>query len=90
MAGGTPDKSPFPNRGGRMRMVPIGPKKGGGFIKVPLNFGVGSNAKSKLFDDKSGSLPIEPLLTKDVRVWRTEPPTITTTDTPIMYENALS
>jgi hypothetical protein len=81
-------------------MVPIGPKKGGGIIKVPLF--TGGYTKTKLFEDKSGSLPVENnLLNKDVRVWRTEPSsniahsgsgscTNRNNDTPMMHENPLA
>ena len=54
-------------------MVPIGPKKGGGFVVVPLNYGGGyANPKSCMHLDKSGLLPTETSTmgtAKDVRVW---------------------
>ena len=61
----------FPIKGGRTRMVPVGPKKGGGFVVVPLNYG-GTQTKSKVFEDKSGTIHLDPMATADVRTWRTE------------------
>ena len=37
-------------------MVPIGPKKGGGFVVVPLNYGGVVQTRSKMFEDKSGTI----------------------------------
>lgn len=49
-------------------MVPIGPKKGGGFVVVPLNYGAPQTSR-RMFEDKSGTM--DSMVTKD-RSWRTD------------------
>jgi hypothetical protein len=54
-------------------MVNIGPKKGGGFVVVPLNYGGGHPIpKSCMHLDKSGTLPTDvstQVTNKDARAW---------------------